>query len=474
MGADDDGDGVIIADIDADNPGFEIGICEEAGNVFAILDDATGTILYKENHPTAHINWITIADVDSDLTNGRAILGTAGSHSLNGSNPIFHYEADGTPKAWPYSVDIPFDGHYFNPIDWDGDNLLELYMRGFDNNKDHVLDTDKRAKIFGRNGMLVKQINDSGSSTVALSGKHGVDFFGDYREEVIARMDDGSIRLFFNTNLPPKQVRTKLQNPHYVRMFNSHFGIQPFVYALGDFALPSTTSSSTNYKWIKNKITGEYLREEGSGNIVTAPLNTSWSSSKWKIENSTENSYVWIKNKISGEYLRDSESSGVVTSPLNTSWDSPKWELEISNENGYIWIKNKDSGEYLRETGSGDIVTGPLNPSWNSLKWTLVDSGETAAQLAIQPMGTKDEKDGTFIVLTGLHLHPNPARGRLYVGSAQGSQAHLTIYSLQGRVLVDEFVQAGQPVDVSMLSPGLHLATIRRGDKVVTEKLIIE
>lgn len=377
FGSNSDGDGIIIADITGSNPGYEIAISEEAGNVLAILDDATGQVIQKINHPTEHLNWVTVADIDDDLSNGRGVLGTAGSHSLDGTDPTFYYEGGVTRRPWPFGSDIPFDGHNFNPIDWDGDQLLEMYMWGFDNNKDRNRDSELRAKVFGRQGALIKQINNPEDGTLTSSNRFAIDLFGDYREEMIAQMDDQSIRVYFNTDLPPRQVRTKLQNRDYLRMVNGNFNFQPYVYALGDFRLPDVRSSyvSDRKRRLQNKNTNEYLYEKSDGSVATAPLNSSdfRNGLRWAIEASNESGYVWIKNRLTSEYLRERESGAVVTEVLNPDYLSSKWQIEDAGD-GYSWLRNRNTGEYLRETEDGDLVLEVLNKSWNSPKWKIETS----------------------------------------------------------------------------------------------------
>ncbi len=143
--------------------------------------------------------------------------------------------------------------------------------------------------------------------------------------------------------------------------------------------LPNFNGSSggSGFKWIRNKINGQYLRySSGSSDVIVSTIQTGWDSPKWEFIDSNSPGYVWIRNKDNGLYLRySSGANDAIASTIQTNWNSPKWKIENSNSTGYVWIKNKQNGLYLRYSDSAnDVLVTTIQTSWNSPKWQLVDT----------------------------------------------------------------------------------------------------
>ena len=95
-------------------------------------------------------------------------------------------------------------------IFWDGDLYDELL--------DGEGETESRVKISGRDGMIQvlpgTLTNNGTKNNVCLTA----DLFGDWREEIVARADDGTALLVFTTVIPTKHRLYTLMHDRTYRM----------------------------------------------------------------------------------------------------------------------------------------------------------------------------------------------------------------------------------------------------------------
>jgi hypothetical protein len=71
-------------------------------------------------------------------------------------------------------------------------------------------------------------------------------------------------------------------------------------------------------------------------------------------------------------------------------------------------------------------------------------------------------------------ITPNPASGSLSIGNSNIEEGTFEIYNILGiKVMGDRFISS-QKIDVSSLTKGIYMITIRNGNAVATNKLIIE
>ena len=109
-------DGQVIDDIDPINPGLEVMMHAEWGNVYALFDSRNGRLLWKKEAPGKHLQ----LNVGVDITgsDGLDIVGTFGGHRPQGGFACKH---DGTNIKYPFQgQEYPINGDRIWPMDWDG------------------------------------------------------------------------------------------------------------------------------------------------------------------------------------------------------------------------------------------------------------------------------------------------------------------------------------------------------------------
>ena len=93
------------------------------------------------------------------------------------------------------------------------------------------------------------------------------------------------------------------------------------------------------YYKIKNVHTGKMLRVKDGSTADNAQIvqysDQNWQSMQWKLEDAGSG-YYWIKNRYSSKYLRPlnagtGDNVNIVQYPLNTGWSSMKWKLNSAN-----------------------------------------------------------------------------------------------------------------------------------------------
>jgi rhamnogalacturonan endolyase len=183
------GDALHVSDLDPSRPGLEVfGIheIEEKTQGFgaALYDAKTGEILFKGNQGKDAGRGVA-ENIDAD--NPGAEMWWSGSNGL--------YNMKGE-KIGPNPPSTNF------LIWWDGDLARELLDRN------HI-DKYKVGRIFTAEDC---SSNNGTKSTPALSA----DLFGDWREEVMFRTNDGKELRIFTTTIPAKhRMTTLMQDPQY-------------------------------------------------------------------------------------------------------------------------------------------------------------------------------------------------------------------------------------------------------------------
>jgi hypothetical protein len=74
-----------------------------------------------------------------------------------------------------------------------------------------------------------------------------------------------------------------------------------------------------------------------------------------------------------------------------------------------------------------------------------------------------------------IDIFPNPARDRIYLDVKDVKEINLSMISLDGRTVIEDMIQANEPIFLDEIPPGLYLLTIRNetGKLLSTQKLII-
>lgn len=209
-------DGLVIDDIDPNNPGLEIMMNEEKrmfvfpsgfSNVYALFDLKTGRVIWQKEAPGIHLQLNVVADITGNK--GLDIIGTYGGHK-----PVGGYACTFDGKDIPYPFqEFPINGDRIWAMDWDGKNGHQVCLNF--------------TKIYGKGGKLLKEItfNNAPEGEIIPWNEHylymhwcNVDIIGDHRENLLVQMKDGCIRAFLNNEPIGFRKPCKWQNHAYQMM----------------------------------------------------------------------------------------------------------------------------------------------------------------------------------------------------------------------------------------------------------------
>ncbi len=227
---------------------------------------------------------------------------------------------------------------------------------------------------------------------------------------------------------------------------------------------------------LQNKKSGGYLwykNNQFSTEDLTSYQVQNWSSHKFELVNLNDGSQA-LKHTDTGEYLwyKNGEITlNGLTADQVQDWSSHKLFLEERSD-GYAWIRHKQTGQYLYDKlADGLQFLGQPQSTWDGPKWRIEDVGASNARVVDRKEKPMVAEEG---LKQGLRFYPNPTRGTLQVQFSDTEQTtQLTIYSLQGKHLLNQVVRFGGSVDVSDLSSGLYLVDLQQNGQVVREKLLI-
>lgn len=190
------GDAMHLADIDPDRPGLEVfGIHERANHPHAanLRDALTGDVIWS--FPSEDVGRGLAIDIDP---RHRGFESWASGEGLNG---LWNVKGQVISDHKPNSANMA--------IWWDGDLLREI-LDGVNIDKwDYENNTSVRI-MSGADYQVAK--NNGTKSNPSLSA----DILGDWREELIARSEDGMELRIFSTTIPTTHsIYTLMHNPHY-------------------------------------------------------------------------------------------------------------------------------------------------------------------------------------------------------------------------------------------------------------------
>jgi rhamnogalacturonan endolyase len=195
------GDALHVSDMDPSRPGLEVWMPHENAPYGASFRDAkTGEIIFRHT-AGGDTGRGTAAHIDpaypgyqmwSSASGGT--FNTAGT-LISSNTPNYNHLAWWDPDLQRETVDVA-DGNGVNPIidKWNG------------NGEDRLL------SLYNHPTPFVISANNSTKANPCLSG----DILGDWREELIYRLKDGSALLIFFSNVPStNRFRTFLHDPQY-------------------------------------------------------------------------------------------------------------------------------------------------------------------------------------------------------------------------------------------------------------------
>lgn len=190
------GDAMHLSDIDPDRPGMEIfGIHERARHPHGanLRDALTGEVIWS--YQSADVGRGIAIDVDPRY---RGFESWASGDGLSG---VWNVKGEKISDKKPSSANMA--------IWWDGDLLREL-LDGVNIDKWDWENSKSNRILSGADYQVVR--NNGTKSNPNLSA----DIFGDWREELITRTEDGKELRIFSTTIPTEyRIYTLMHNPHY-------------------------------------------------------------------------------------------------------------------------------------------------------------------------------------------------------------------------------------------------------------------
>ncbi|WP_067843492.1 rhamnogalacturonan lyase [Amphibacillus sediminis] len=206
------GDALHVGDFDLDNPGLEIFMTHEVSpheHGFELHDAKTGKVLFSIPSESEDIGRGVAADIDPRFK-GAQLWG----YAPDGGNRVDGTESFYTCKGEP--IDGPVLPANF-VIWWDGDLGREILDHEFDPNIEAGVGTITKWNWETQQADLLLRAD----GTLSNNGTKGnpnlqADLFGDWREEVIWRLEDSSaLRVFTTTEISEHRLYTLMHDSQY-------------------------------------------------------------------------------------------------------------------------------------------------------------------------------------------------------------------------------------------------------------------
>ncbi|MEU1644925.1 RICIN domain-containing protein [Micromonospora zamorensis] len=124
-----------------------------------------------------------------------------------------------------------------------------------------------------------------------------------------------------------------------------------------------------SYQRLKNRQTGQYVKDDGSGTAKYVAASGTDQSAQWAVEN--VDGYVRLKNRATGNYLHVENQTGTVqTGTVPGTYWSAQWSQE--SVDGHLRLKNRWKGTYAHtENMTGSVQYGAAPAGWWTSQWTL-------------------------------------------------------------------------------------------------------
>ncbi len=136
-----------------------------------------------------------------------------------------------------------------------------------------------------------------------------------------------------------------------------------------------------------------------------------------------------------------------------------------TNATSYQWIDCDSNTEINGET---DSVFTPINNGNYAVVVSNTNCSDTSNCVLVDFIGLYENQNIDF------RLFPNPANESVYIKSKTNSKIDLTIFDIQGKIVLKDIINSNSLINVSQLNQGIYFVQIKTNTSYKTIKLIIE
>lgn len=190
---------------------------------------------------------------------------------------------------------------------------------------------------------------------------------------------------------------------------------------------------------------------------------------------------VWFKTNnfpLENKYKMLDWSGNVVFEKNNMTTANTVYKDTISMAVGcYTFIVDDEGGDGMNWWANKDVAgIGTVyfkNLNGNLVKNFQMDFGSeiryqfTTAYL----LGVKNEIDETESII----IYPNPSTGTINIALANASKPSvISIYDMNGKLIFEKNTEILQTESVNISTKGIYLVKVNSGDKILTQRVIIQ
>ena len=231
----------------------------------------------------------------------------------------------------------------------------------------------------------------------------------------------------------------------------------------------SNGSGNSNIVQLRNRGSNLYLDGMGrttNGDAVGQWSNTTHPNSQWQLI-SQGNNFYQLQNVGTGLFLdgmgRSTNGSDIGQWGNTTSINS-HWEL-VPYSGNYYQLRNRGTGLYL--DGMGRSTNGSNCGQWANT--THVNSQWQLINLSSSRIISEESKQQAAHVIG---FYPNPINEQLYINLGDQVYGHVKIADTSGKILLDQPINANEPINTSQLIPGIYVIEINTDTDCIKSKLI--
>ena len=191
---------------------------------------------------------------------------------------------------------------------------------------------------------------------------------------------------------------------------------------------------------------------------------------QWRFELTDDGNSYYVINRACNAKLDSDNCQTVDLSPTG-SYDDKRWLLTLSDDGVHYLLNNKEClGKNLDSDNCGSVKVAGGNQ--NDKRWKLVEAGSVNGREAVGVEKEVLEEEG---IAEELLVYPNPAQQTLQLRVPNHlPSGQVTLYSLQGRMVLQQKLSGSQTINIAHLPPGLYTIKLQFGQAVEIKKVIIE